>query len=84
VNDANSPNAYARGFQILNLRAGGTAMFGRPWLQPVVGVQNLFDRKYIGSVAINASGATIAGTKFYEPAPGRTWYVGLSAATAPW
>ena len=84
VNDANSPGAFAPGFEILNLRAGGTAVFGRPWLAPVIGVQNLFDRHYIGSVAVNASGATIAATKFYEPAPGRTWYVGLSAATAPW
>lgn len=84
VNDANAPGAFARGFGIMNLRAGGTAMFGRPWLQPVVGVQNLFDRRYIGSVAINASGPSIAATKFYEPAPGRTWYVGLSAATSPW
>lgn len=82
VNDANS--AHARGFEILNLRAGGTAGFGRPWLAPVIGVQNVFDRRYIGSVAINASGASIAATKFYEPAPGRTWYVGFSAATAPW
>ena len=84
VNDANSTGAYAHGFEVLNLRAGGTAMFGRPWLQPVIGVQNLFDRRYVGSVAVNASGATIAATKFYEPAPGRTWYVGLSAATSPW
>ena len=30
------------------------------------------------------AGASIAATKFYEPAPGRTWYVGLSAATNPW
>ena len=47
-------------------------------------VQNLFDKHYVGSVAVNAAGATIAATKFYEPAPGRTWYVGLSAATSPW
>jgi len=47
-------------------------------------VQNVFDRRYIGSVAVNAAGASIAATKFYEPAPGRTWYIGLSAATAPW
>ena len=84
VNDANSPGAYARGFEVLNLRAGGTAVFGKPWLAPVIGVQNVFDRRYVGSVAINASGANIAATKFYEPAPRRTWYVGLSAATAPW
>ncbi len=82
VNDANQ--AAAPAFAIMNLRVGGTAVFGRPWLSPVVGVQNLFDRHYVGSVAINASGPTLAATKFYEPAPGRTWFVGLSAATDSW
>ncbi|HXT15112.1 MAG TPA: TonB-dependent receptor [Gemmatimonadaceae bacterium] len=82
VNDANA--ASAPSFGILNLRGGATAVFGRPWLSPVVGVQNLFDKHYIGSVAVNAAGATVAATKFYEPAPGRTWYVGLSAATSAW
>jgi iron complex outermembrane receptor protein len=71
-------------FHVFNARIGGTAVFGRPWLSPVVGVQNLFDTHYVGSVAVNASGATAAATKFYEPAPGRTWFVGLSAATNPW
>ena len=71
-------------FGIINLRVGGTAVFGRPWLAPVFGVQNLFDKQYAGSVAVNAAGATPAATKFYEPAPGRTWFVGLSAATVPW
>ena len=82
VNDANS--AAAPGFAVFNLRVGGTASFGKPWLSPMIGVQNLFDRHYIGSVAVNASGATTATTKFYEPAPARTWFVGLSAATNPW
>ena len=82
VNDANG--AAAPGFTVFNARVGGRAAFGRPWFSPVVGVQNLFDRHYVGSVAVNAAGATIAATKFYEPAPGRTWYVGLSAATSPW
>jgi iron complex outermembrane recepter protein len=71
-------------FGVINLRVGGTAVFGRPWLAPVFGVQNLFDKHYAGSVAVNAAGATPAATKFYEPAPGRTWFVGLSAATNPW
>jgi iron complex outermembrane receptor protein len=82
VNDANG--AAAPGFAIFNARVGGRAAFGRPWLSPVAGVQNIFDRHYIGSVAVNAAGATIAATKFYEPAPGRTWYIGLSAATSSW
>jgi iron complex outermembrane receptor protein len=84
ANDANTSGTAAPSFYVMNLRAGGRAAFGRPWLSPVVGVQNLFDKHYVGSVAVNASGATIAATKFYEPAPGRTWFVGLSAATNPW
>jgi iron complex outermembrane receptor protein len=79
VNDANT--ATAAGFSVFNLRFGGTAAFGRPWLSPVIGVNNLFDRKYVGSVAVNATGATLAQTKFYEPAPGRTWFAGLTVAT---
>ena len=82
VNDANAAEAPA--FGIVNARIGGVASFGKPWLSPVVGVQNAFDRKYISSVAVNAAGATVAATKFYEPGAGRLWYVGLSAATNPW
>jgi iron complex outermembrane receptor protein len=81
VNDQNL--AAAPGYALTNLRIGGTAVFGRPWLSPVVGVQNVFDRRYVGSVAVNAAG-TLATAKFYEPGPGRSWFAGLSAATAPW
>jgi iron complex outermembrane recepter protein len=84
ANDANAAGAAAPGFGILNLRAGGTAAFGSRRLVPVVALQNAFDKKYIGSVAINTVGANVNVTKFYEPAPGRTWYIGLSAATNPW
>jgi iron complex outermembrane receptor protein len=82
VNDANA--ASAPGYEVLNLRAGWTAIAGKPWLTPVIGIQNVFDRQYVGSVAVNATGASLAATKFYEPAPGRTWLIGLSAATSPW
>ena len=82
ANDANA--AAAPGFAVFNVRAGGTASFGRPRLSPVFAVQNLFDTKYVGSVAVNAAGASVATTKFYEPAPGRTWYIGVSAASSPW
>jgi iron complex outermembrane receptor protein len=73
VDDANSESAD--GYAIVNLRLGTTLGFGRPWLLPVFGVQNLFDKKYVGSVSVNASGG-----KFYEPAPGRVVFVGLTAA----
>jgi hypothetical protein len=39
------------------------------------------DRKHVASVAVNAAGTVVTG-KFYEPGPGRTWFAGLSAATA--
>lgn len=73
VDDRNS--ATAAGFAIMNLRAGGTALFGRPWLAPSVGLQNVFDKHYVGSVAINA-----AAGKYYETSPGRAVYVQLTAA----
>ncbi|MBK5188234.1 MAG: TonB-dependent receptor [Gemmatimonadaceae bacterium] len=73
VDDRNS--AKASGYAIMNLRAGGTALFGRPWLAPSVGVQNIFDTHYVASVAINA-----AAGKYYETSPGRAVYVQLTAA----
>ena len=79
VNDANS--AFAPGYAIANVRLGAVAVLGRPWLSPVLGMQNVFDTKYVGSVAVNAAGPSIAASKFYEPAPGRTWIVGLTVAT---
>jgi iron complex outermembrane receptor protein len=82
ANDANA--AAAPGFAVFNLRLGGTAVFGHPQLAPVVAVQNLFNKSYVGSVAINSAGANVDVTKFYEPAPRRTLYVGLSATTYPW
>ncbi|HWZ58464.1 MAG TPA: TonB-dependent receptor [Gemmatimonadaceae bacterium] len=76
VNDANS--IASGGWAIVNLRAGGIAVFGRPWLSPVFGVDNVLDHTYVGSVAINA-----AAGKYYEPSPGRTWFAGLQVATGP-
>jgi iron complex outermembrane receptor protein len=73
VDDQNTQKAS--GFFVMNLRAGGTALFGRPWLAPSIGVQNVFDRHYVPSVAINA-----AGGKYYEPGAGRAFYVQLTAA----
>ncbi|HEU4566015.1 MAG TPA: TonB-dependent receptor [Gemmatimonadaceae bacterium] len=73
ANDTNT--VRVPGFEVMNLRLGGTAVFGRPWLSPVVGIQNVFDRKYISYVNINAN----AG-KYFEPAQGRVVYVGLTLA----
>ena len=72
ANDANT--ASAPGYLVMNIRLGGTALFGRPWLQPVIGVSNILDEMYVGSVAVNA-----AAGRYYEPAPGRVFFAGLTA-----
>lgn len=71
VDDGNT--TAAAGYSILNVRLGGTSLFGQPAASPVIGISNLFDAHYVGSVAVNASGG-----KFFEPAPGRTFYAGVS------
>ncbi len=71
ADDANT--ASAPGYVVVNLRAGGTALFGRPWLQPVIGVSNVFGARYVGSVVVNATGG-----QYYEPAPQRIYFAGLT------
>ena len=62
-------------YQLLDLRAGlrGLALGGLE-LSPFGGVSNVFDETYVGSVAVNAFGG-----RFFEPGPGRTFHIGLSA-----
>lgn len=38
-------------------------------------VDNLFDREYVGSVIVNESNG-----RYYEPAPGRNYGIGLNLA----
>ena len=52
-------------------RAGGLA------LAPFVAVMNLFDRRFVGSVTTNG-----AGGRVFEPAAGRTIYVGMSVTAS--
>ena len=72
ADDANT--ASSAGYGVINLRVGGTASFGTGTrISPTVGVHNLLDRRYVGSVSVNASGG-----RYYEPAPGRTLFAGLT------
>ena len=46
-----------------------------PWeLRGFGRVDNVFGRKFAGSVIVNEGNA-----RYFEPAPGRTWLAGLSA-----
>lgn len=73
ANDRNS--ASAPGYAVTALYAG----YVRQWAQwewsAFARVDNLFDRRYAGSVIVNESNA-----RYYEPAPGRNWTMGVGAA----
>lgn len=55
------------------VRLGWEGNVGRTRLAPFLGVNNIFNRSYVASVVINA-----ARGRYYEPAPGRNMYVGVS------
>jgi iron complex outermembrane receptor protein len=71
LDDANS--GTSGGYQTMNLRLGSEGLPGMPWLAPRVGVHNVFDRVHAASISVNASSG-----RYYEPAPGRSVFVGLS------
>ncbi len=73
VNDANS--AAAPGYTVASASVGYRKVMG-PWtLRAFARVDNLFDRKYVGSVIVNDG-----NSRFFEGAPGRQWMTGVSAA----
>jgi iron complex outermembrane recepter protein len=76
ADDANTE--HAPDYTVADLRAGHTG-WRAGWLdlRPFVGVTNLFDRRYAASVVPNASAAAGRPRPFYEPAPGRSVYLGL-------
>ncbi|HEX6927728.1 MAG TPA: TonB-dependent receptor [Gammaproteobacteria bacterium] len=72
VNDANSESASA--YATFDLAAERRMeAFGFEW-RGFARINNLFDREYVGSVRVNDGNG-----RYYEPAPGRNWMIGLSA-----
>jgi iron complex outermembrane recepter protein len=71
VND--TLGTYAAGWWTTNVRLGWSGSTGNVRLSPFVGLNNIFNRQYVGSVVING-----ASGRYYEPAPGRNMYVGFS------
>jgi iron complex outermembrane receptor protein len=55
------------------VRLGWEGRVGGTRLAPFLGINNVFNQLYVGSVVINA-----ARGRYYEPAPGRNVYVGFS------
>jgi iron complex outermembrane receptor protein len=64
------------GYVTANIRLGYSLNTRSLEVLPMLGVNNLFDTRYNSSVVVNA----VAGA-FYEPAPGRNFYVGLRVKT---
>ncbi|WP_219212776.1 TonB-dependent receptor family protein [Variovorax boronicumulans] len=73
ANDANT--ASAAGYALLALQTGYLKRWGRWELEAFARVDNLADRRTVGSVIVNEGNA-----RYYEPAPGRNWTVGAGAA----
>lgn len=72
VNDSNTDSTSS--YTLLNLRAGLEQKIGEWRISEFVRLNNISDKSYIGSVIVND-----ANGRFFEPAPGRNWMLGLSA-----
>jgi iron complex outermembrane receptor protein len=73
VDDTNSDSAP--GYTIFNVRAGFQQNVNNWRFSEYVRVENIFDKDYIGSIRVNDS-----NLRFYEPAAGRNYMVGVSAS----
>lgn len=72
VNDTNTDTAPS--YTIFNLRAGLEQNIKNWRFTEYARVENIFDKDYIGSVRVNDS-----NLRFFEPAAGRNYLLGLSA-----
>ncbi len=75
VDDGNT--AHTRSYELLNLRAGFDWQVGRWSLSPFVGLNNLLDETYDGTVRLNA-----VGERYFEPAPDFSVFGGVSVNVA--
>jgi iron complex outermembrane receptor protein len=78
ANDTNlygGSSASAPGYNAFNAKVSQGWALGNNLLTAYARVDNLADKRYVGSVIVNQSSG-----QFYEPAPGRTWTLGLRFA----
>lgn len=73
ANDDNT--AKAPSWTVVGLTTGYKWSYGRMDMDLFGRVDNLFDREYVGSVIVNESNG-----RYYEPAPGRNYGIGLNLA----
>ncbi len=75
--DRNTLRVLGWGAGVTTLRVSGTVERSGMRFQPFAAINNLFDRRYVGSVNLNG-----AGGRILEPAPGRNGFVGLEIGWA--
>ncbi|HDH0358584.1 TPA: TonB-dependent receptor [Klebsiella pneumoniae] len=73
ANDENT--AKAPSWTVVGLTTGYKWSYGRMDIDLFGRIDNLFDREYVGSVIVNESNG-----RYYEPAPGRNYGIGLNLA----
>ncbi|SXE57356.1 TonB-dependent receptor PqqU [Klebsiella variicola] len=73
ANDENT--AKAPSWTVVGMTTGYKWSYGRMDMDLFGRVDNLFDREYVGSVIVNESNG-----RYYEPAPGRNYGIGLNLA----
>lgn len=73
ANDENT--AKAPSWTVVGLTTGYKWSYGRMDMDLFGRIDNLFDREYVGSVIVNESNG-----RYYEPAPGRNYGIGLNFA----
>ncbi len=71
VNNANTVSNWS--YKVLDLRIGLDRRWGRVDVRPYFGIDNVFNERYNASTVINA-----VGNRFFEPAPDRAFYAGIS------
>ena len=70
----NANKVQIKDYQKIRLQGGKTITFGSTELNFFAGINNLFNAKYFDNIRLNAF-----GRRYYEPAPGRNIFLGLSA-----
>jgi iron complex outermembrane recepter protein len=79
------------GYAVVNVRLSYvTNALRQLGIEPFLGVNNVFDELYASSVAVNAAAPVIAGVsrpdqrRFFEPAPRRSLYFGVTVPYGQW
>jgi iron complex outermembrane receptor protein len=79
VNDARPEDVQrSPAYTLVHVRTGTEELnIGGLSLSPFFGISNLFDERYNSAVTVNAFGG-----RYFEPGPGRTFHVGITAAVS--